>query len=162
MHRHLIFLFKTETLIHSVSRKLVAMLLFSSPGETTKMYLFRMSQHVNSSGKEVKTYIVVSYFGNFPLSFHTEIFFPIQTLCLRTKQAKAETIFQNANLPVALANRIPTIQWLKIYTLSHIFSYLYSVNELVFCNCHFLQLAKVCIHFYSIQLGCWAIKITLH
>lgn len=96
MHRHLIFLFKTETPIQSVSRKLVAMLSFISPGETAKMYLFHMSQQVNPFGKEAKIYIMLSCFGNFLLSFHTEIFFPIQTLCLRPKQAKAETIFQNA------------------------------------------------------------------
>lgn len=75
MHRHLIFLFKTETPIQSVSRKLVAMLSFISPGETAKMYLFHTSQQVNPFGKEAKIYIMLSCFGNFLLSFHTEIFF---------------------------------------------------------------------------------------
>lgn len=39
--------------------------------------------------------------------------------------------------------------------------YLYSVSELVFFYDHFLQLAKVSIQFYSIQLQCWTVKITL-
>lgn len=77
----------------------------------------------------------------------------MQSFYLGPKQAKAETS-QHADLPATHINRIPSTQWLKKHTLNHVLSYLNSVNELVFCNHHFLQLTKVCIHFYSIQLGC--------
>lgn len=95
----------------------------------------------------------LSYFDNLSFPHCYEVFFLIRSLCLGSKKAKTEAP-QSADVPSTHVDRIPSTQWLKIHTLSRTFIYLYSVNELVFCNHHFLQLAKVCIHFYSVQLGC--------
>lgn len=85
------------------------------------MCLFCMSQQVSSFQKKAKPFdthyhiLVISF-----LLATLRIYFPIQSLCLGPKQAKAETTFQNADLPVSLMNRIPTVQWLKTHPLNHI------------------------------------------
>lgn len=80
------------------------------------MYLFCMSQQVSSFQKKAKQFdthyriLVISF-----LLTALRIYFPIQSLCLRPKQAEAERTSQNADLPVSLINRIPTAQWLKMH-----------------------------------------------
>lgn len=134
-----------------------------SLGETAKRGLFCTSQQVSPFRKKAKWFHTCYLILIVPLFLSLSFFFfsLMQSLCLGPKQTKAATS-KYADLWAAYTNRIPSRECLKIHTLNQLFSYLYSVNELVFCNHHFLQLAKVCIHFYSIELGCWAIEITLY